>query len=81
MILRSDGRLIRDDELRERREGARAEARSKKDAGGRVCTGCRSFRERYRLQGNTRVCRNAGAHDEVEFQGGEAGERRRGGRG
>lgn len=33
---------------------------------GRVCTGCRSFRERYRFTGkNTRVCRNAGAHDEV----------------
>lgn len=32
---------------------------------GRICAKCRSFRERYRLPGNARVCRNAGAHDEV----------------
>lgn len=44
---------------RDRKEAARRDTR------GRVCTGCRSFWECYRLQGNTHVCRNAGAHDEV----------------
>lgn len=51
---------------------------SREDTMGRICVKCRSFRERYRLPGNARVCRNAGAHDEEKVDGereeGEAGE-------
>lgn len=50
---------------------------SKEDTMGRICVKCRSFRERYRLPGNARVCRNAGAHDEEKVDG--AGRGRGGG--
>lgn len=72
MILRSDGSFNK--RRRAKRTAGRGPGGGKKDARGRVCAGCRSFRERYRLQGNTRVCRNAGAYDEVKFEDGEAGE-------
>lgn len=55
---------------KEREEEGGREGESEEDTTGRICAKCRSFREHYRLPGNARVCRNAGAHDKVDGAGG-----------